>query len=269
MNIRRVVVLLIAVLAAGFLATGCGGGGTGSASISQPTASISRPTRSADAPVASDAPVATDTVTPTPKPTTPAPTPTPTPTSPATTPATVAPTTAPPPTTPAPSPTTSPAASTTSSLTWLWILLGAIALIAVMWIIIRSSGRRSKKASGWRSNVIDAYAKGSALYDAMRVAEGPGALGAVDSGARWMDIQRRADDLTQTLYRLRESAPDEEARMQVADVLDALHAVRSAMAAERAPGGALPGHAEVVRSRLFAFDSALRRFRPEDPHQPY
>jgi len=101
------------------------------------------------------------------------------------------------------------------------------------------------------------------------VAEGPGALGAVDSGARWMDIQRRADDLTQTLYRLRESAPDEEARMQVADVLDALHAVRSAMAAERAPGGALPGHAEVVRSRLFAFDSALRRFRPEDPHQPY
>ena len=59
MNIRRVVVLLIAVLAAGFLATGCGGGGTGSASISQPTASISRPTRSADAPVASDAPVAT------------------------------------------------------------------------------------------------------------------------------------------------------------------------------------------------------------------
>jgi hypothetical protein len=182
----------------------------------------------------------------------------------------VAPTTAaPPPTTPAASPTTSPAASSSSSLTWLWILLGAIALIAVMAIIIRSSGRRSAKATGWRSNVIDAYAKGSALYDAMRVAEGPGALYAADSAARWTDIQRRADDLTQTLYRLRESAPDEESRMQVADVLDALHAVRSAMAAERAPGGALPGHAEVVRSRLFAFDSALRRFRPEDPRQPY
>ena len=268
MRNRRILVLVVAALAAGFLVTGCGsgaGGGTTSRpSVSLPTA----PTRSHDAPVASDAPVATDTVTPTPTPT-PTLAPTPTPTPPATTPATVAPTTAAPPTTPAPSPTTSPAASTSSSLTWLWILLGAIALIAVMWIIIRSSGRRSAKAKGWRSNVIDAYAKGSALYDAMRVAEGPGALGAVDSGARWMDIQRRADDLTQTLYRLRESAPNEEARMQVADVLDALHAVRSAMAAERAPGGALPGHAEVVRSRLFAFDSALRRFRPEDPRQPY
>lgn len=257
---------MAAALAAGFLATGCGSGagsGVGSRpSVSLPTA----PAHSQDAPVASDAPVATDTVTPTAAPTTP----TLAPTTPiATTPATVPPTTAAPPSTPAASPTTSPAASTSSSLTWLWILLGAIALIALMWIIIRSSGRRSAKAKGWRSNVIDAYAKGSALYDAMRVAEGPGALGAVDSGARWTDIQRRADDLTQTLYRLRESAPDEEARAQVADVLGTLHAVRSAMAAERGPEGALPGHAEIVRSRLFAFESALRRFRPEDPRQPY
>jgi hypothetical protein len=261
---------VVAALAAGFLVTGCGSGGGGGTS-SRPSVSLpTAPTRSHDAPAGTDAPIATDTVTPTAAPTTP----TVAPTTPiATTPATVPPTTAAPPTTgpttPAASPTTSPAASTSSSLTWLWILLGAIALIAVMWIIIRSSGRRSAKAKGWHSNVIDAYAKGSALYDAMRVAEGPGALGAVDSGARWMDIQRRADDLTQTLYRLRESAPDEEARAQVADVLGTLHAVRSAMAAERGPEGALPGHAEIVRSRLFAFESALRRFRPEDPHQPY
>jgi hypothetical protein len=186
-----------------------------------------------------------------------------------TTPATVPPTTAAPPTSPAASPSTSPAASSASSLTWLWILLGALALIAVMWLIIRSSGRRSAKATGWRSSVIDAYAKGSALLDAMSVAEGPGALGAADSGARWTDIQRRAADLAQVLYRLRESAPDEDARMQVADVLGSLQAVRSAMTAERAPEGAPPGQAQVVRSRLFAFDSALRRLRPEDPRQPY
>ncbi len=101
------------------------------------------------------------------------------------------------------------------------------------------------------------------------MAEGPGALYAADSPARWTDIQRRADDLAQTLYRLRESAPNEDARMQVADVLGALQAVRSAMTAERAPEGAPPGQADIVRSRLFAFDSALRRFRPEDPRQPY
>jgi hypothetical protein len=138
-----------------------------------------------------------------------------------------------------------------------------------MWIIIRSSGRRSAKATGWRSSVIDAYSRGSALHDAMSVAEGPGALYAADSAARWTDIQRRADDLAQVLYRLRESAPDEDARMQVADVLGSLQAARSAMTAERAPEGAPPGQADVVRSRLFAFDSALRRLRPEDPRQPY
>ena len=271
MNIRRVVVLLIAVLAAGLLAAGCGSGAgsaissrTVTASISLPPASNSRPSRSADAPVA------TDTVTPTPIPTpTPTPTPTPAPTPTVTTPATVPPTTAAPPTTAPATVSSSPAASSGSSLTWLWILLGALALIAVMWLIIHFSRRRSAKATGWRSSVIDTYAKGSALFDAMRVAEGPGALGAADSGARWTDIQRRADDLAQSLYRLRESAPDEDARMQVADVLGSLQAVRSAMTAERAPEGAPPGQADVVRSRLFAFDSALRRLRPEDPHQPY
>jgi hypothetical protein len=259
MRSRRILVVLTGVLLAGFLAVGCGSG-VGSA-ISSRTASASLPalpTRSHDAPVASDTPTPTPTLTPTL---------TPTPT--ATTPATVTPTTAAPVTSQAVSPSTSPAASSSSSLLWLWILLGAIALIALMAIIIRSSGRRSAKATGWRSNVIDTYAKGSALLDAMSVAEGPGALYAADSAARWTDIQRRADDLAQTLYRLRESAPNEDARMQVADVLGALQAVRSAMTAERAPQGAPPGQADIVRSRLFAFDSALRRLRPEDPRQPY
>jgi hypothetical protein len=259
MRRRRILVLVAAVLAAGFLVAGCSSG-AGSA-ISSRTAGASLPalpTRSHDAPVASD--TATPALTPTP-------TPTPTPT--ATTPATVTPTTAAPATSQAASPSASPAASSSSSLLWLWIVLGAIALIALMAIIIRSSGRRSAKATGWRSSVIDTYAKGSALLDAMSVAEGPGALYAADSAARWTDIQRRADDLAQSLYRLRESAPNEDARMQVADVLGTLQAVRSAMTAERAPEGAPPGQTDVVRSRLFAFDSALRRFRPEDPRQPY
>ena len=148
-----------------------------------------------------------------------------------------------------------------SSLLWLWILLGALAVAGVIVLIVRSSGRRSAAAADWQSRVIDAYAKGSALYDAMSVAETPAALAAADAGARWSDIQRRADDLAQTLYALREAAPDEDARAGVADTLASLQAVRSALDAERAPGGAGPLHAQVVRDRMYAFEMALRALR--------
>ena len=60
------------------------------------------------------------------------------------------------------------------------------------------------------------------------------------------DIQRRADDLAQTLYALRESVPDPADQMRIADTLASLQAARSAMDAERAPGGAGPWPAEIV-----------------------
>ncbi|HEY6274955.1 MAG TPA: hypothetical protein VIX86_01365 [Streptosporangiaceae bacterium] len=252
MRSRRLPVLLVAVLAAGFLAAGCGGAAGSAIKSLAPSASISLPSRTPGSPAASSQ----------------APTPT----------ATAQPSVTPSAAAPAPSPAARPSKSAVtpaasggagSSLLWLWILLGAIAVIAVVALIIRSSGRRSAAATGWRSNVIDAYAKGSALYDAMSVAEGPGALGAEDSGARWTDIQRRADDLAQALYTLREAAPDDDSRMLVADVLGSLQAVRSAMTAERAPEGGPAGQAEIVRSRLFAFDAALRRLRAPDQRQPY
>ncbi len=157
----------------------------------------------------------------------------------------------------------SPAASAGSgtNLIWLWILLGVVAVAGVIALIVRSAGRRSGAAAGWQSRVIDAYAKGSALYDAMSIAETPAGLAADDAGARWSDIQRRADDLAQTLYALREAAPDENRRARVADALASLQAVRSAMDAERAPGGPGVQHAEVVRDRMFAFEAALRALR--------
>jgi hypothetical protein len=160
----------------------------------------------------------------------------------------------------------SPAASSGSgtSLLWLWILLGALVLIGIIVLIMRSVGRRNAAAAGWRSKVIDAYAKGSALYDAMSVAETPGALAASDAAARWYDIQRRADDLTQTLYALREAAPSEDDRGRVANTLVSLQAARSAMDAERAPGGAGPMHAETVRARLLDFEASLRALRGSD-----
>ena len=92
-----------------------------------------------------------------------------------------------------------PAASSGTSLIWLWVLLGVLVLAGLIALIARSARRRSAAAAGWRSTLVDAYAKGSALHDAMSVAEAPGGLAAADAAARWADIQRRADDLAQTL----------------------------------------------------------------------
>ena len=152
-----------------------------------------------------------------------------------------------------------PVASSGTSLIWLWVLLGVLVLAGLIALIARSSRRRSAAASGWRSRLVDAYAKGSALHDAMSVAEAPGGLAAADAAARWSDIQRRADDLAQTLYALREEVPQHSPDgARIADTLASLQAVRSAMDAERAPGGASLEQADVVRSRLAAFESSLR-----------
>jgi len=152
-----------------------------------------------------------------------------------------------------------PAASSGTSLTWLWILLGVLVLAGLIALIARWGRRRSAASAGWRSRLVDAYAKGSALHDAMSVAEVPGGLAAADAAARWSDIQRRADDLAQTLYALREQVPPDSAdRARIDDTLASLQAVRSAMDAERAPGGAGYQQAGVVRSRLASFESSLR-----------
>jgi hypothetical protein len=152
-----------------------------------------------------------------------------------------------------------PAASSGTSLIWLWVLLGVLVLAGLIALIARSGRRRSATAAGWRSRLVDAYAKGSALHDAMSVAEAPGGLAAADAAARWSDIQRRADDLAQTLYALREQVPQHSPDgARIADTLASLQAVRSAMDAERAPGGASLEQADVVRSRLASFESSLR-----------
>jgi hypothetical protein len=164
--------------------------------------------------------------------------------------------------------TAAPAAGSGTSLIWLWILLGAVlAAVLIAWIT-RVARRGSATAADWRSRLVDAYAQGSALRDAMSVAETPGAMAAADEGARWADIQRRADDLAQTLYALRESVPDPADQMRIADTLASLQAARSAMDAERAPGGAGPWQAEVVRGRLDAFESSLRALRADDQRYP-
>ncbi len=151
------------------------------------------------------------------------------------------------------------------------MVLGAIVLILLIVLIARSGRRRGPKpADVWRSRAVDAYAKGSALYDAMQMAEAPGALVAQDAAARWADIQRRADDLGQALYAMREVAPDEDKRMRTADVLAALQSVRSVMAAERGTDVSSVPPPDLVRSRLMAFGASLQGLRgPDDTGTPY
>jgi hypothetical protein len=135
--------------------------------------------------------------------------------------------------------------------------------------LARRSGKRSALATNWRSRVVDASAKGSALTDMISMAEAPGALAAEDASTRWADIQRRADDLAQDLYAMRETAPGEAERAQVADALASLQAVRSAMDAERAPGGAGPQQGARVHDLLLAFEASLRALRsPVQPGEP-
>jgi hypothetical protein len=166
---------------------------------------------------------------------------------------------------------TSPAASSSSSssLIWLWVILGVLVLVALIVLIARSGRRGPKPAEVWRTRALDAYAKGSALHDAMQLAEAPGALVAPDAAARWADIQRRADDLGQTLYAMREGAPDEDKRMRAADVLAALQSVRRVMAAERGTDVAAVPPPEEVRGRLMAFGASLQALRQPDDGMPY
>jgi hypothetical protein len=60
-----------------------------------------------------------------------------------------------------------------SSLLWLWIVLAVIVIVivAVAVLIARRSGRRSAAAASWRAKVVDVTANGSALYDAMSIAQ--------------------------------------------------------------------------------------------------
>jgi hypothetical protein len=256
------VCLPVAIIVAGCLMTGCGSsvksaiGSATSAAASAVSSATSSATSTA-APTPTATPTPTETVTPTPTPT-----PTQTTTVTATATATAAPSTAT--SAAASSPGAAASGGSGSSLLWLWILLGVLILAGLITWIVQSGRRRSAATAGWQSRIIDAYAKGAALHDAMGVAEAQGDIGTSDARARWYDIQRRSDDLAQTLYALREAATDPGDQARIADVLTALQAVRSAMDAERAPGGAGMQQADLVRSRLAAFESSLRALRAGD-----
>jgi hypothetical protein len=199
------------------------------------------------------------------------PSPTPTAASPTAEPSTPSPTAAPSTASTAPSPTPSSSPTSTSgfdvNLTWLWVALGALALLGIILLATRSPARRrpSGTAARWHSKAVDAYAKGAALDDAARAAERQGVFTEAAS-IRWADLQRRADDLTEALFAMRETAPTEHRRVQVENAILSLRAVREAVDARRSPGEASAQHAGVLSARLSALESSLNALRvPDDP----
>ena len=242
---RRLLLVVIILCAAG-LATACGTsvGSSVSSAVSSLTASSS-PTTATPPPTTASSSAEASTSSPPPSVTSSAPA-----------------------TSAAPAPVAQPSASATeppngsgSTPIWIWIVIGLVVLIVATALITRSVRRRAATAASWRTKVIDVYAEGSALLDAMKIAAMHGLAGDRAADAQWYDIQRRADDLARTLYALREEAPDDEARAQVADVLAALQSVRSAMETERASGAVGGPGEEMVRSRLAAFEVSLSDLR--------
>ena len=244
-RLRKSLAVAAMALVVGPLAAGCGGSGpiggavSSAASAAKSVASSLRPTGGASLPTGAPTPTAEAPASQEPAPATAA--------------------------------AASPAASgSSSSLLWLWIALAAVVLIGLIVWIARASGRRSAAASARRSAMIDTYAKGQALADAIRVADRPGAPGA-NAGGRWAGLQARADDLSRELYRLQESSSDEGERMRVEDTLGSLRALRSALADEEAAGGAGgPGSPEAaqVHARLMAFEESLRALRAPYEQMP-
>jgi hypothetical protein len=161
---------------------------------------------------------------------------------------------------------TTPAAASGSGFPWAWFWVAVGIVVAaglVIWALV-AHRRRSAAATDWRARVIDAYAKGSALHDAMAAAETPGSLTGPDAGFRWSDLQRRADDYSQLLYAMQQQAPGEIERILVADVIASLQAARSAMDAERSTGASDGRLAGIARDRIAFFASSVNSLREPD-----
>jgi hypothetical protein len=244
-RLMKSVLLAAVILLAGCLATACAQSARGAVTASSP---------SAGAPATPTAP------------------PSPTVASPTAAPTTASPTAAPSTASTTPSPTPSSTSTSTGgfggNLIWLWFVLGALVLLGIILLATRSPARARRPSAGaanWRSRAVDVYAKGAAFDGAVRAAERQGVF-AEAAGARWADLQRRADDLSEALYAMRETAPTEHRRVQVENAILSLRAVRDAMDAERFPGETRSQQAGILSSRLSALESSLNALRvPDDP----
>jgi hypothetical protein len=149
----------------------------------------------------------------------------------------------------------------------LWAILGALVLLGIILLATRSPsrGRPSAAAANWHSRAVNTYAKGAALDSAVHTAERQGVFIGADS-VRWADLQSRADDLTEALYAMRETAPTEHRRVQVENAILSLRALRDAMDAQRSLRDAGSQQGGALHFRLSALESSLNALRvPDDP----
>jgi hypothetical protein len=195
-------------------------------------------------------------------PTTSAPAPPPTTSAPAPPPTTSAP--APPPTSASPSPSPSPsisgsptASSSSFNLVYLWIALAVIAVIVLIAVIGSVTRGRAARRRAWQARATDAYTRGSGLFQSVQAATQASQYRDPNTGARWADVQARAEDLTRTLQSLRGSAPGEYERARADDALNALDALRSATQASD------PSAAGRLQARLRDFEDAMQALREQ------
>ena len=154
-----------------------------------------------------------------------------------------------------PSPTGSSGSSGPFSLVWLWIALAVIAAIALIVAISQVGRGRADRRRAWRTRAADAYARGTSLTQSVQGASQASQYRDPSAGARWGDVQRRAEDLTRTLQSLREAAPTTYDRARVDDVLTALAQVQSASQAGD------PAAAGRLQARIRDFEDALQALR--------
>jgi hypothetical protein len=243
-SLMKSVLLAGVILVAGCLVTACAQNARAAVTASSP---------SAGAPA-----------TPTPQPSS-----TPTAASPTAAPSTASPTAAPSTASTAPSPSSSSTSTSGfgANLIWLWFVLGALVLLGIILLATRSPARRRSPAgagaTNWPSRAVDAYAKGAAFDGAVRTAERLD-VSTEAASVHWADLRRRADDLTEVLYAMRETAPTEHRRVQVENAILSLRAVRDALDAQRSPGGASSQQGGVLRSQLSALESSLNALRVPD-----
>jgi hypothetical protein len=188
-------------------------------------------------------------------------------------PTTVAPPTtsapAPPPTTPAapstsasPSPSPSPsisgsptASSGSFNLVYLWIALAVIAVIVLVAVISSVARGRTARRRAWQARAADAYTRGSGLFQSVQAATQASQYRDPSAGARWADVQARAEDLSRTLQSLRGTAPGEYERARADDAINALDALRSASQSGD------PSAAGRLQARLRDFEDAMQSLR--------
>jgi hypothetical protein len=142
-----------------------------------------------------------------------------------------------------------------------------VVLLGIILLATRSPARARPSAAtaGWHSRAVDAYAKGAALDAAVRAAERQGVFTEAAS-IRRADLQRRVDDLTETLYAMREMAPAGDRLIQAENAILSLQDLRAAMDAQRSPGDASSQQTGVLHSRLTALESSLNALRvPDNP----